>query len=366
MSHASAAIQAGRRVALVAITRQGARLAAQLAAVWPHADLYVADRWSSEAGPRARVIAPSLAPRVAELFGTHGGLVLFTAVAVAVRLVAPHLRGKALDPAVVAVDDGGRFAVSVLSGHLGGGNALAAAVADALGCVPVVTTASEVHGIPPLDSLGRRWGWRLERSAAIKLVSAALVNGERVGWMQDAGEAEWWDGTLPPSLVRCASLDALDAAGTPGLVITDRLVPAEFADSARHWVVYRPRTLVMGVGASTGATAEEIEALARAALNDGGYAWESLRAIATIDRKVAEPGMVMFAERHALPLSGYSAAELAAVAVPHPSAVVATHVGTPSVCEAAALRAAGGVLVVPKRRGARATVALCRVGGERT
>jgi cobalamin biosynthesis protein CbiG len=106
---------------------------------------------------------------------------------------------------------------------------------------------------------------------------------------------------------------------------------------------------------------EEIEALARAALAEAGLAWSSLALVATLDRKLAEPGIAAFAARHALPLRGYAADELALVEVPHPSAAVHQHVGTASVCEAAAtLGADGGPLVAPKRKSAHATVAVTR------
>lgn len=327
--------------------------------------MYVTARWYPEGGPRARPVEPDLASCVARLAVGYDGLVFFTAVGVAVRLLAPGLRGKHVDPAVVAVDDAGRFAVSVLSGHLGGGNALAAAVAGVLRATPVVTTASEAHGLAPLDLLGQRWGWRLTHGHGAKLASAALVNGERVGWVQDAGESDWWPGQRPATLVQFPSLEALAAAGLPGLAITDRLLSGCLAEAASRWIVYRPRSLVLGVGTSTGVAADEIEALARATLQDASLEWRSVREVATIARRLDEPGVVGFAERHALPLRGYAAAELAAVPVPHPSAVVAAHVGTPSVCEAAALLAAGGDLIVPKRTAARVTVAVARAGVER-
>jgi cobalt-precorrin 5A hydrolase len=345
---------------LIAFTRGGARLAARVAAVLPEATVYVAPRWLAEAGPRAQPLADAPAPAVARLFAAHGGLVFFTAVGVAVRLVAPLLRGKTTDPGVVAVDEAGRYAVSVLAGHLGGGNALAERVAGALGARAVITTASEARGTLAVDLLGQEYGWRLEHLAVAKGVSAALVNGEVVGFVQEAGETVWQRAPEAAGLQPFADLDALAAAGCPGLVITDRRLPARHAAAATRWVVFRPRSLVLGVGASSGVTAAEIEALARAAFEEAGLVWASLAVVATLGRKAQEPGVAAFAARHGLPIRGFPASVLAAVPVPTPSTQVAAHVGTPSVCEAAALLAAGGPLVVPKRKGARATVAIAR------
>src|SRR5688572_5627654 len=183
------------RVALVAVTREGARLAGRLAGVVPGATMYVAERWCGEAGRGPVPIrGGELGALVARLFGSSDGLVFFTAVGVAVRLVAPCLRSKYEDPGVVAVDDAGRYAVCVLSGHLGGGNALAEQVAAALGAQAVVTTASEARGTLAVDLLGQEYGWRVADWRAVKRVSAALVNGEPVGVYQDTGETEWRKG----------------------------------------------------------------------------------------------------------------------------------------------------------------------------
>jgi cobalamin biosynthesis protein CbiG len=116
--------------------------------------------------------------------------------------------------------------------------------------------------------------------------------------------------------------------------------------------------LVVGAGCSRGCPAEELLALIGAVLDEAGARPDAVRALATIDRRADEPGMVAAARHHGWPLVTHAAPALREVAVPTPSAVVATHVGTPSVAEAAALLSAGGALLVPKRRSARATCAL--------
>jgi cobalt-precorrin 5A hydrolase len=344
------------------MTRGGAALAARVVAELPGADLYIARRWWAPGGERSRPFDGPLADIIAHLFRGHRGLVIFAAVGVVVRLVAPCLRNKHIDPAVVAVDDAGRFVVSVVSGHVGGANALATRVAAILGATAVITTASDARGIQSADMLGRELGWRLEGDAGLRSVSAALVNEEVVGLVQDAGSEDWWQGPLPQMVRRFDTLEALAAAGVPGLVITDRLIPARFSTAARAWVVYRPRSLALGIGASTGVTKAEIQALVAGTLAEAGLAAASVGAIGTLDRKLDEPGLVAFAAGWALPVRSYTAEQLARVSVAQPSAVVLSHVGTPSVCEAAArLAAEGGPLVVPKRKSTRATVAIARV-----
>jgi cobalamin biosynthesis protein CbiG len=116
--------------------------------------------------------------------------------------------------------------------------------------------------------------------------------------------------------------------------------------------------LVVGAGCSRGCPAEELLALIGAVLDEAGARPDAVRALATVDRRADEPGMVAAARHHGWPLVTHAAPALREVAVPTPSAVVATHVGTPSVAEAAALLSTGGALLVAKRRSARATCAL--------
>jgi cobalamin biosynthesis protein CbiG len=116
--------------------------------------------------------------------------------------------------------------------------------------------------------------------------------------------------------------------------------------------------LVVGAGCSRGCTARELLALIGAVLDEAGARPDAVRALATVDRRADEPGMVAAARHHGWPLVTHTVLALRDVAVPTPSEVVDEHLGTPSVAEAAALLSAGGALLVPKRRSARATCAL--------
>ena len=351
-----------RKTAVVAITRRGAALATEVAAgLDTPTGVYVARGWAEEVGTDAIAFDEPLADRLATLFREAEGIVLVLALGATVRLVAPLLSDKRDDPAVVAVDEAGRFAISVVGGHAGGANALAERVADAIGATAVVSTASDSLGLPAVDLLGREHGWRLDAPrAAITRLSTASVNGELVGVFQDAGERQWLR-RLPDHWRRFENVETLAAAARPAVVVTDRDL-GERDELLDRWVVYRPRTLVLGIGCSTGASADEIEDLARLAVHEAGLSWESVAVVATINRRLQEPGVVTFAQRTGLELRGFAAEALGAVQdLPSPSAEVARHVGTPGVCEPAALLASGGSeLVVPKRKSARATVAVAR------
>jgi cobalt-precorrin 5A hydrolase/precorrin-3B C17-methyltransferase len=317
-------------IGLVAATENGRRNAAHLAGSWNDARIY-------EGRPREAL---------QRAWEECEAVVLFLATGAAVRLVAPLLRDKRTDPGVVAVDDAGLFAVALCGGHDGGANSLAARVAASLVATPVVTTASDALGLPALDSLGKNLGLRLEEGSDAAAVGAALVSGERVSLVSDRRLPF---GPLPENVVRA------DEPEPPLIFVSDRV-----ADVPRPAVVYRPPTLVAGVGCSRGAPAGEILGLLRASLAGVGLSEGSVAALASIEAKKDEAGLLKAAESLGIPVHFYSAERLAAVSTPNPSSVVREAVGTPSVSEAAVL-VSGAELVLQKRKSAMATVALGRL-----
>lgn len=300
-------------IGLISATSAGAAARDRLAAAWPE---------------RTRVYEGPVGDAVRAAFAECEQLVCFLATGAVVRLVAPLLGDKSSDPGVVCVDEGGRFAVSLVGGHGGGANELAREVGELLGAEPVVTTATDAVGLPGLDTLG----FPVEGDVAA--VSRALLDGEPVALRADFA----WP--LPALKVT--------EEGEYRVRLTDRLVKA-----AEREVVLRPPSLVVGVGASKGAPVDEVLGLIEGALRDAGLSAASVAELATVDAKSEEPGIVGAAQRLGVPLVTYSAGELASVEVPNPSGAPLAAVGTPSVAEAAAL-VRGGELLVPKRKSERA------------
>ncbi|CAA9417538.1 MAG: Cobalt-precorrin 5A hydrolase / Cobalt-precorrin-3 C(17)-methyltransferase [uncultured Rubrobacteraceae bacterium] len=317
-------------IGLVAATGNGRRNASHLAESWDDVRLY--EGRPGEALRRA--------------WGECDAVVLFLATGAAVRLIAPLLEDKHTDPGVVVVDDAGLFAVALCGGHDGGANSLAHRVADSLGATPVVTTASDGLGLPALDSFGRDLGLRLEEGSDLAAVGAALVSGETVRLVSDRRLPL---GPLPDNVVRADGLEP------PLLVISDRTT-----EVPRPAVVYRPPSLVAGVGCSRGASAGEILDLLGASLAEAGLSEGSVAALASIDAKRDEAGLLEASEKLGVPVRFHPAEALAAVETPNPSSVVREAVGTPSVAEASVL-VAGADLVLQKRKSAMATVALGRL-----
>ena len=344
-------------IGLIAVTAGGQRAAERLAEAWPGTRRYEGS--ASAALPRA--------------FAECDAIVCFLAVGAAVRLLAPLLGSKHTDPGVVCVDEALRYAVPVIGAHAGGGNDLARRAALVLGGEAVITTASDAAGSVALDEFGADLGFVLETGSELAAVGAAMLSGERV--TLTAGAA-WPLPPLPPNVV-----SGDPEPGVPAIIVSDRLGPF---GTTGPTVVYRPPSLVVGIGASRGVPAAEVTALIDGALADAGLSPRSVRQAATVDLKADEAGLLAAIQAGDWPLAVYPADALATVPVPNPSEVVRAATGTPSVAEAAALLAAAGPrpavpgdpatpgdlgtphgsggteLVVAKRASAHATVAVAR------
>jgi cobalt-precorrin 5A hydrolase/precorrin-3B C17-methyltransferase len=274
----------------------------------------------------------------------YDAFVLVLATGAAVRIVAPLMESKETDPAIVCVDDSGRFAIALSGGHRAGANGLATDVAQLLGAQAVITTSSEQSGVVAIDA-----ATGFEASGDVAAVSRAMLDGLPIEIDNPLG----WP--LPEAWERAGQADT-GSGNTPLLVVSDEA--RELPSLTRPAALVRPPSLVAGVGTSTGAPPKEVARLLADVLDRAGLADESVTEVATIDRRANEPAVLALGR----PVRSYPSEELALVAVPSPSAVVEAAVGTTSVSEAAALLAAGrgAVLVAPKQASRHATVAVAR------
>ncbi|OGN90816.1 MAG: precorrin-3B C(17)-methyltransferase [Chloroflexi bacterium RBG_13_48_17] len=360
---------AKKDIAIVAITRKGAALGRRLNLLLPHSRLYLPKKFAAKPKPDEHPFPSAAKEVVREAFSRYRYLVLIMAVGIAVRLVAPELSNKRKDPGVVVVDDSGSFSVSLLSGHVGGANQLAGKIASLIGAQPVITTASEVSQTIAVDLLGKEFGWELNDNRSVTTVSAALVNGEPVGIYQDAGEKNWWSKTKPlPDNVRIfTTIEAFIRANfQAGLIITDRILDNKHrALLQHHTMTYRPRSLVVGIGCNRGTPCSEIKEAVIRVFSEHDLSIKSIKNLATISLKRNETGLLKFARKYSLPIEYFDKEALCKVNFPSsPSAAALRNVGTPAVCESAALLSSGGdSLIVPKVSHKRAvTVAVARLG----
>ena len=247
-------IRFGGKIAVVAITRHGITMAGRIVSVLGDATLFAPEKFAAEAqaaaSGRFACYAGKTGEQIPALFANFDGIVAIVSLGAVVRLIAPHLGNKERDPAVVVVDEAGKFAIPILSGHLGGANALAGQLANALGAIPVLTTASDSRQTLAVDLLGRELGWVFEASHdELVYMSAAVVNDEPVALIQEDGEADWWthhangrSQPLPANLHRFSRLEDVALENYAGVLwISRREMPADYAERlAGKCVVYRP------------------------------------------------------------------------------------------------------------------------------
>ena len=304
--------------AYLAFTAKGLALAQKLAAAYPGS----VTRCGHEAGQ------VHLADWTARQFAGSDALVFVGAVGIAVRAIAPHCQSKAQDPAVVVLDECGRFAVPILSGHLGGANDLARALAAVCGAVPVITTATDANGVFAVDEWAKHQNCTVLEPERIKLVSGALLAGKTVQFASD-----WPIAGAPP--------DGITAGDAPDFALT--LCPA---GDALHLV---PRIGVLGVGCKRGTSAETLAEAFAAFCAQNRLAPQCITAAASIDLKQNEAGLLAFCRGCGWPVQFFTAEQLrAAPGSFTPSAFVQSVTGVDNVCERSAVLAAGGTLVFHK------------------
>ncbi len=234
------------KVAVLAITKNGVKIGLKLKELFKSWQIYAPTKFSNSDN-NVEWYSDSTTSKIVNLFKTNDAIVCIFSLGAVIRLISPHLKDKKTDPAVIVIDDKTKFVISVLSGHLGGANKLTEEIAEKLGAMPVVTTAADVNQTIAVDLLGREFGWKIEDDSTVTKVSAYMVNEEKIGIYQDAGEKNWWNKELPPNVTIYSSIEDLKKSSSKGyLLITDRYI--QESSILKDAVIYRPLTLVVGVG----------------------------------------------------------------------------------------------------------------------
>lgn len=361
------------KIALVAITKHGVQHALKLRQALPEAELFISEKQKgavSDQQPGAQYFG-TIKELTAAQWNAQEGIVYFVSLGAVVRTIAPFLKSKDEDPAVVTVDDGGKFAISLLSGHVGGANELTEKVAAVLGATPVVTTASDARATIPVDILGRELGWTLENKDFVTSASAAVVNEKPVAFVQECGDKNWWTRPtpLPKSIRVFASIAEAKAAGAfdAWLVVSDRataLLSADLGAEAAKSVIYRPKSLALGMGCDQGTDLDEVWGLVESSFNEAGLSTQSIASIASIDLKANEESLHQLSQKTGAPLKFFTRDELngqGTISTPNP--VVEKYTGAVGVSEPSAMLSAGvSTLVVTKKKSKRATLAVARKG----
>lgn len=334
------------RIAFYVLTHEGLAVARKLAAAFGGV-IHAARRLDADnAEP-----LDSLPDLVSTTFARYDGHVFVMAAGIVVRCIAPHLKRKDVDPAVVVLDQQGAFAVSLLSGHLGGANDLAVQCADILGGQAVVTTATDSAGVPSLDTLAAEKELVIGNLSSVKVVNSALLD-KKVVQIHDPGDTLEVSGS--PLFRNVAPGQWL--TGEPGVWVSER---EDCPDDAALRLY--PRTLVLGVGCRRGVSESEIFTHILNVFEAANLSLHSVAALGSVDLKADEPGLLAAADRLGVTPEFFTKGRLDAVEAPNPSGTVMRRLGVASVAEAAAiLLAQGGELLVEKTKTQTVTLAVAR------
>jgi len=349
-------------IAIWVITPNGTKLAETLLRNLPKADVYISQKIVKT--PQDHLSFQNLSETLYHKFDQYSGHIFIMSTGIVVRVIAPLVKSKLEDPAVVVVDDQANHAISLLSGHLGGANALTLRIADIIGADPVITTATDVNRVPAIDVLAKEMNLLIESPRTIKTVNMALLKGEKIFVHDPFGlvgsslphiEPFTYGGTTKHLENHCR---VNEVESVPGIYVDDVI-----ADLPPQVLVLRPASLAAGIGCNRNTGMEEMKALLEAVLETHNLAPSSLTSLATIDVKSDERGLLSLADHLNLPLVFYNRQELNQVKeIKNPSIVVEKHVGVKSVCEAAAILATqNGTLIVPKQSTQNVTVAIARI-----
>lgn len=334
------------RIAVIALTRSGSRLALSIG-VNLKAHVYIKDSFFEPKLMDEEVVFPimgSLAELVRVIFSKYDSLVFIMACGIVVRALAPLIRTKTTDPAVLVMDEKGRHVISLLSGHIGGANRLAEAIAAITGGTAVITTATDINEAIAFDIFAVENDCAIENIDALKYISAELVNGGKVGFFTDCTI----QGDLPGNIVHFPE-SGLEAPGNLQyrVALTNK---TGLKIQGERVLVLRPRNLVLGIGCKRGTPKEHIELAVMDFTERNSYSALSLKCMTTIDLKADEVGLAEFCKEQGIPLRIIPRKEIEAVESRFISSdFVKDKVGVASVAEpCAVLAAAGGRLISGK------------------
>jgi len=341
-------------LAIYAITKHGLKIGEKLFREVQDSDFFVSEKIIDKAPEGAFPFKLPMGPMLQRTFKAYDCHVFVISVGAVVRMIAPLLENKKVDPAVICVDDNAQFAICVLSGHVGRGNEFTNRFAKILGATPVITTASDVRGTLTVDILGRELGWTLDDlDRNVTRGCAAVVNQKPVLIIQETGEPNFWplEESLPPGVSYATDFEGVAReAYEIILTLTDREIRNLYPEIYERSVIYRPKSLVLGLGCDSNTPFELIERGIRQVLGKRGLDIRCVKAFASVDKKASEPAFLELKEKFGWEFKVFPAEELDRVAhLPNPSETVKKFVGTRGVAEPCALLASGTeTLVVPK------------------
>ena len=346
------------KIAVLAITKNGVSIGLRLKEFFPTWEIFAPSKFSN--GDKEIVwYLDNTSEKIVELFKNNNALICLFSLGAVIRLIAPYLKDKKTDPAVIVIDDKTSFVISVLSGHLGGANELTQIIAQKLDAIPVITTAADVNKTIAVDLVGREFGWKIDDDSTVTKISAHMVNEENIGIYQEAGKMNWWK-ELPKNVKIYHSLEEMKNSCSKGyLIISDRILEGDFLKNS---VVYRPPSLVVGIGLHWDTSKEIIKEGLDFCLQKFKLSEKSIAKLVSIKKPEDIKGLVDIGKEMGIVVEYVNREDLAEISAPNPSDMVKAFEGTSSVSEAAAIKVSGGELIVEKQKfPPNLTIAIARI-----
>jgi len=334
------------KVSVLAITKNGINIGEKLKELFPNWDIFVPSKLSNENKSITWYSEPT-SDKIIELFKNSNALICLFSLGAVIRLIAPYLKDKKTDPAVIVIDDKTNFVISVLSGHIGGANELTQEISEKLNALPVITTAADVNKTIAVDLVGREFGWKIDDETTVTKISAHMVNAEPIGVFQQTGNKKWYK-ELPKNVTIYNSLEELKKSNSKAyLIISDTIIDNELAQES---VIYRPQSLVIGIGLHWDTTKDTIKDGIEHCLKKFNLSSKCIAKLVSIKKPEDVQGLIDLGKEMQIPVEYVNREELAEIITPNPSSTVKAFEGTASVSEAAAIKISNGELIVEKQK----------------
>ena len=349
-----------KKIAVLAITKNGIKMSLRIKEHFSDFEIFAPIKFSDN-NEKIQWYDESTTQKIVDLFKSNEGIVCLFSLGAVIRLLAPHIKDKKTDPAVIVIDDNANFVISVLSGHLGGANELSNEIAEKIGSTPVITTAADVNKTIAVDLVGKEFGWKIDDDSNVTRISAFMVNKEKIGIFQNIGKKEWWKGKFPENITFFSNIEELKASESKGyLIITNDQIDDESV--LKNSVVYRVPDLVVGIGLHWDTSKETILNGVNETLKKFELKQKQIARLVSIKKDKDVIGLIELGREMNIPIEYIGREELATITAPNPSETVQAFEGTASVSEAAAIKSSKGELIVEKQKfPPNLTVAIARI-----
>ena len=347
-----------KKISVLAITKNGINIGQTLKEFFQEFEIFAPIKFSNQNNSITWYSEPT-SEKIVELFKNSDAIICLFSLGAVIRLIAPYIKDKKIDPAVIVIDDKTNFVISVLSGHIGGANELTEKIAEKLQAQPVITTAADVNKTIAVDLVGRDFGWKIDDDSNVTRISAHMVNEEPIGVFQETGEKNWYK-QLPKNVSIYNTIEQLkNSKSKANLIISDKIVEDNLSSES---VIYRPPSLVIGIGLHWDTSKETIKEGINDCLEKFKLSSKSIAKLVSIKKPKDVQGLIDVGKEMGVSVEYVNREDLAKVTAPNPSDTVKAFEGTASVSEAAAILVSNGKLIVEKQKfPPNLTIAIARI-----